>query len=130
MKKQLQQTKEFHEVYECIIQESPQFPKKDIQKLREKLIAEELEEFRKANENEDMVEATDALVDLLYVVYGAAISYGLEDVLEAAFDEVHESNMSKLDADGNPILREDGKILKGENYFSPDLESIIEKHQD
>jgi len=129
MEKQLQQTKEFHEVYECLIQESPQFPQKDTQKLREKLIAEELEEFRQANENEDMVEATDALVDLLYVVYGAAISYGLEDVLEAAFDEVHESNMSKLDADGNPILREDGKILKGGNYFPPDLESIIEKHQ-
>jgi predicted HAD superfamily Cof-like phosphohydrolase len=130
MEKQLQQRKEFNEVYGCLTQESPQFPKKDIQELQEKLIAEELEEFRQANENEDMVEATDALVDLLYVVYGAAISYGLEDVLEAAFDEVHESNMSKLDEDGNPILREDGKILKGENYFPPDLKSIIEKHQD
>ena len=125
MKKQLQQVTEFHDTFDHPINPEASIPSEKVQQLREELIREELEEFKEANESEDIVAAADALTDLLYVVYGAAICYGLQDVLEDCFEEVHSSNMSKADKEGNPIVREDGKILKGENYFQPNLEEII-----
>ena len=91
--------------------------------LRLDLITEELDELSVAIDNDDLVEIADALTDLLYVVYGAGHAYGID--LDECFDEVHRSNMSKLGEDGKPIYREDGKVLKGPDYFTPDLESIL-----
>jgi predicted HAD superfamily Cof-like phosphohydrolase len=94
-----------------------------VAELRYELIREELEEMREALDNKDLIGIADALTDLLYVVYGAGHSFGLD--LDACFNEVHRSNMSKLGADGKPIYREDGKVLKGENYSPPDLEKTL-----
>ncbi len=94
-----------------------------VAELRYELIREELEEMREALDSKDMVGIADALSDLLYVVYGAGHSFGIN--LDACFNEVHRSNMSKLGADGKPIYREDGKVLKGPDYSEPDLKKIL-----
>ena len=100
------------------------FPSKEIVSLRNELIEEELQELRvSSNIAFDLVEVADALTDLLYVVYGAGHAYGID--LDKCFDEVHRSNMSKLGLDGKPIYRDDGKVLKGPNFFQPDLNNII-----
>jgi len=91
--------------------------------LRYELIREELEELKQAMDDRDIIEVADALTDLLYVVYGAGHSFGID--LDKCFKEVHNSNMSKLGEDGKPIYREDGKVLKGPNYWSPDLKKIL-----
>jgi predicted HAD superfamily Cof-like phosphohydrolase len=101
-----------------------EFPSKDICKLRVELIAEELGELKEAIRDKDIVEVADALTDLLYVVYGAGHAFGID--LDKCFNEVHRSNMSKLGLDGKPIYREDGKVLKGQNYFDPDLITIVQ----
>jgi predicted HAD superfamily Cof-like phosphohydrolase len=130
MKKQLKQTKEFNKTFGHITgDEDLSFPPEKIQKLQEKLIAEELEEFKQAQKNEDLVEVADSLVDLIYVVMGAAHHYGMSELLEECFDEIHESNMSKADENGEPVIKDDGKVLKGDGYFEPDLTSIIEKYK-
>lgn len=103
---------------------NPEFPDEKVQKLRISLIEEELEELKEAIENKDIVEVADALTDILYVTYGAGAAFGID--LDKCFEEVHNSNMSKLDRDGRPIYREDGKILKGPDYFEPNLEKIVE----
>ena len=102
---------------------NPEFPDEKVQKLRISLIEEELEELKEAIENKDVVEVADALTDILYVTYGAGAAFGID--LDKCFEEVHNSNMSKLDRDGRPIYREDGKILKGPDYFEPNLEKIV-----
>ena len=101
----------------------PEFPDEKVQKLRISLIEEELEELKEAIENKDIVEVADALTDILYVTYGAGAAFGID--LDKCFEEVHNSNMSKLDRNGRPIYREDGKILKGPDYFEPNLEKIV-----
>jgi predicted HAD superfamily Cof-like phosphohydrolase len=94
------------------------------------LIAEELEELQEALKNNDIVETLDALIDLQYVLDGAFLSFGLHDVKEIAFAEVHRSNMSKLGEDGKPIRREsDGKVMKGPNYFVPDMSQFIKSEE-
>ena len=103
---------------------NPEFPDEKVQKLRISLIEEELEELKEAMRKEDMVGVADALTDILYVTYGAGAAFGID--LDKCFEEVHNSNMSKLDRDGRPIYREDGKILKGPDYFEPNLEKIVE----
>lgn len=129
MDKQLEQTKEFNQTFGHITgDENLDFPSEKIQQLQEKLIAEELEEFKEAQKAEDLVEVADSLVDLLYVVMGAAHHYGMDKILEKCFDEVHASNMSKTDENGEPVVNDDGKVLKGDNHFKPDLQSIIEEH--
>lgn len=129
MDKQLQQTREFNKTFGHITgDEDLSFPTEKMQKLQEKLIAEELEEFKEAQEKEDLVKVADSLVDLIYVVMGAAHHYGMDGILEECFDEVHESNMSKADENGEAIINDDGKVLKGDNHFEPDLASIIKKH--
>ena len=95
-----------------------------VAELRYELIREELEEMREALDSKDLIGIADALTDLLYVVYGAGHSFGLN--LDACFEEVHRSNKSKLGADGKPIYREDGKVMKGENYSSPDLKKTLQ----
>lgn len=101
----------------------PGFPSLNVQALRIDLISEEFKELVDAIATKDLVEVADALTDLLYVVYGAGHAFGID--LDSCFDEVHGSNMSKLGEDGRPIYREDGKVLKGPNYFPPDLEEIL-----
>jgi len=102
---------------------NPEFPVEKVQKLRISLIEEELEELKEAMEKKDVVGVADALTDILYVTYGAGAAFGID--LDKCFEEVHNSNMSKLDRDGRPIYREDGKILKGPDYFEPNLEKIV-----
>ena len=102
----------------------PTLRDRETQDLRVDLIAEELEELELALSNNDIIEAADALTDLLYVIYGAGHAFGID--LDECYHEVHRSNMSKLGADGKPIYREDGKILKGPNFRAPDLRRFCE----
>ena len=101
----------------------PVFPEEHIQRLRIDLIEEELDELHLGIDNQDIVEVADALTDLLYVVYGAGHALGID--LDECFQEVHQSNMSKLGEDGRVIKREDGKVLKPDTYFPPDLKSVL-----
>lgn len=94
--------------------------------LRYKLMREENEEYLEAAQNGDMVEIADALGDMLYILCGTILTHGLEDKMEAVFREIQESNMSKLGEDGKPIYREDGKVLKGNRYFKPNISAILE----
>jgi predicted HAD superfamily Cof-like phosphohydrolase len=107
------------------VKDKPEWPDAETMDLRIDLIAEELEEFKDAIISADgtLVDVADALSDLLYVVYGAGHSFGID--LDKCFTEVHRSNMSKLDEDGNPIYREDGKVLKGPNFTEPNLKEIV-----
>jgi len=114
---------DFMEAFGQDILEEPQLPGLDIEDLRVELIEEELQELKEALKTRDIVEVADALTDLLYVIYGAGHSFGID--LNDCFDEVHRSNMSKLGEDGRPIYREDGKVLKGPDYWPPDLESVL-----
>lgn len=93
--------------------------------LRYKLMREENEEYLEAANNNDMVEVADALGDLLYILCGTIIEHGLQHKIEEVFEEIQRSNMSKLGADGEPIYREDGKVLKGPNYFKPNIAAIL-----
>ena len=99
------------------------FPENKIVQLRIDLIEEELNELKEAVKNNDIVEVADALTDILYVTYGAGHSFGVD--LDKCFDEVQRSNMSKLGVDGKPIYNEFGKVMKGPDYFAPDLKKII-----
>ena len=105
------------------VRKSIGWPGSEVAELRIDLIDEELNELREATEKQDLVGIADALTDLLYVVYGSGHAYGID--LDACFQEVHRSNLSKLDENSQPIYREDGKVLKGPEYSPPDLESII-----
>ena len=95
--------------------------------LRYKLMREENEEYLDAAMNGDIVEVADALGDQLYILCGTLLKHGLQDKIAEVFQEIQRSNMSKLGADGQPIYREDGKVMKGENYFRPNIKSILEK---
>ena len=95
--------------------------------LRYNLIKEENEEYLEACKNGDIVEIADALGDQLYILFGTILKHGLEHKIEEVYDEIHRSNMSKLDENGDPIFREDGKILKSNLYFKPDIKKILEK---
>ena len=99
------------------------FPEKKIQNLRVSLIDEELKELKQAIKDKDLKEVADALTDILYVTYGAGHAFGID--LDKCFDEVQNSNMSKLDENGKPIYNESGKVMKGPNYFKPDLSKFI-----
>ncbi|MCR9154054.1 MAG: nucleoside triphosphate pyrophosphohydrolase family protein [Bacteroidetes bacterium] len=94
--------------------------------LRYKLMREENEEYLEAAQNGDLVEIADALGDMLYILCGTILSHGLQDKIEEVFEEIQRSNMSKLDKDGAPIYREDGKVLKSDLYFKPNIKSILE----
>jgi predicted HAD superfamily Cof-like phosphohydrolase len=95
--------------------------------LRYKLMREENEEYLEAANDNDLVEVADALGDMLYILCGTIIEHGLQHKIEEVFEEIQRSNMSKLGNDGEPIYREDGKVLKGPNYFKPNIKSILDK---
>ena len=105
------------------IREKAGFPDKKITSLRYDLIKEELEELKEALDNKDIKEVADALTDILYVTYGAGLAFGIN--LDKCFEEVQNSNMSKLGIDGKPIFNDKGKVLKGPNYFKPNLEKFV-----
>ena len=114
---------DFMEAFGQDVQFEPTWPDFNTRELRLELIQEELEELSDAVADRDMIQIADALTDLLYVVYGAGHTFGLD--LDECFQEVHRSNMSKLGENGRPIHREDGKVMKGPGYFEPDLEGIL-----
>ena len=116
--------KTFMNTYGQDVKEQASFPDDKIVQLRVDLIEEELNELKEAIENNDIVEVADALTDILYVTYGAGHSFGVD--LDECFDEVQRSNMSKLGEYGNPIYNDSGKVMKGPNYFAPNLKKIIE----
>ena len=105
------------------VKKEPSFSTDKINKLRIDLINEELEELKEAIKNKDLLEVADALTDILYVTYGAGHAFGID--LDKCFNEVQNSNMSKLDEDGNPIYNDSGKVMKGPNYFKPNLLKFI-----
>ena len=105
------------------VKTKPSFSTDKINKLRLDLIKEELSELTEALKNKDLLEVADALTDILYVTYGAGHAFGIN--LDQCFDEVQNSNMSKLDENGKPIYNEDGKVMKGPNYFKPDLYKFV-----
>ena len=105
------------------VKTKPEFPSEKIVKLRYGLIKEELEEFEQALKDKNLTEVADSLTDILYVTYGAGVAFGID--LDKCFDEVQRSNMSKLGEDGKPIYNDKGKVMKGPNYFQPDLSKFI-----
>jgi len=123
----INKVKEFHEAFGIQNNEAPTtaLSKEEIQ-LRHDLIKKENEEYLEAALNGDIVEIADALGDQLYILCGTMLKHGLQHKMEEVFDEIQRSNMSKLGADGKPIHREDGKVMKGPNYFKPDIKSILE----
>jgi len=126
IKKPIDAVIQFHEVYGLGIENKPisDLPKKIID-LRYNLMKEENEEYLQAAKENDLVEIGDALGDMLYILCGTIISHGFQDKMESIFDEIQRSNMSKLGEDGKPIYREDGKVMKGPNYFKPNLTKIL-----
>ena len=115
--------KNFMETYSQEIKKKSEFPDNKIVQLRIDLIQEELDELKEAIKKNDIVEVADALTDILYVTYGAGHSFGID--LDQCFGEVQRSNMSKLDVDGTPIYNENGKVMKGPNYFKPELKQYL-----
>lgn len=99
----------------------------DTNMLRFNLMDEENKEYLEATENNDLVEVADALGDMLYILCGTILEHGMQHKIEEVFNEIQRSNMSKLGADGKPIYREDGKVLKGPNYFRPNIQEILDK---
>ncbi len=128
MKNKIAAVHDFHEAFGLGIQNAPT-ARLDTNRnlLRYKLMREENEEYLDAANNQDLVEVADALGDMLYILCGTIIEHGMQHKIEEVFNEIQKSNMSKLGADGKPIYREDGKVLKGPNYFKPDIKSILDK---
>lgn len=127
MRKQIKHVKKFHESFGIDNQLSPNANiSEKTYKLRYKLMQEENNEYLDACKNGDLNEIADALGDMMYILCGTILSHGLQDKIELIFEEIQKSNMSKLDKNGNPIYREDGKILKSENYFKPNISKILD----
>lgn len=128
MKNKLKAVEDFHKAFGLGVNESPianLSPQK--LKLRHDLMSEENDEYLEAAQNSDLVEVADALGDMLYILCGTILEHGMQYKIEAIFNEIQRSNMSKLGADGNPIYREDGKVMKGPDYFKPNILSILDK---
>jgi len=118
-----EKVKKFMETFGQEIKEKTEFPNEKITSLRHDLIKEELDELKEAIDNKDIKEVADALTDILYVTYGAGHAFGIN--LDKCFEEVQSSNMSKLGSDGKPIYNDKGKVMKGPNYFKPDLNKFV-----
>ena len=115
--------KKFMKTFGQEVKEKAEFPSDKITSLRYDLISEELSEFKEAINNKDIKEVADALTDILYVTYGAGHAFGIN--LDKCFEEVQNSNMSKLGEDGKPIYNDKGKVMKGPNYFKPNLSKFV-----
>lgn len=118
---------EFHEVFKIGNADEVKLIDERDYTLRYNLIKEENEEYLEACKNGDIIEIADALGDQLYILFGTILKHGLQHKIEEVYDEIHRSNMSKLDENGLPIFREDGKILKSNLYFRPDIKKILDK---
>ena len=118
-----EKVKKFMQTFGQDVKTKPSFPDNKIVNLRNSLIEEELSELKDAVKNNDITEVADALTDILYVTYGAGHAYGID--LDKCFDEVQNSNMSKLGDDGKPIYNESGKVMKGPNYYKPNLKKFL-----
>lgn len=129
MIKQIKQVEEFNKSFNIEVQTNPILVDLKTQELRVNLLKEEIEEYAIANSSGDMVEVVDAAADILYLAFGLVIQHGLQDIIEDVFNAVHSSNMSKLDESGRPIFREDGKVMKGPDFFTPtrSIELSLEK---
>ena len=128
MKNKLKAVEIFHNAFGITNRETPiAFTNKKEIKLRFDLMTEENEEYLEAAKKNDLVEVADALGDMLYILCGTMLSHGMQHKIEAVFNEIQRSNMSKLGANGKPIYREDGKVMKGPNYFKPNIKTILEQ---
>lgn len=126
IKKEIAAVQEFHEAFGLEIQHQPTVALDEkVIDLRYNLMKEENEEYLEAAQAGDLLEVADALGDMLYILCGTIISHGFQDKIEAVFDEIQRSNMSKLGTDGKPIYREDGKVMKGPNYFKPNIAGLL-----
>ncbi|MDT0559189.1 nucleoside triphosphate pyrophosphohydrolase family protein [Ichthyenterobacterium sp. W332] len=127
MQDKINAVKAFHTAFKIGYKDTPKADLGlDKNMLRYKLMREENEEYLEAANDNDLVEVADALGDMLYILCGTIIEHGLQHKIEEVFEEIQRSNMSKLGEDGEPIYREDGKVLKGPNYFKPNIASILE----
>lgn len=123
----INKVKEFHETFGLEFHEQPTVEVSErIVDLRHRLMEEENNEYLEACQAGDLTQIADALGDKMYILFGTIIAHGLQYKIEEVFDEIHRSNMSKLDENGKPIYREDGKIMKSNKYFLPDIKSILE----
>lgn len=128
MKKRIAAVTEFHTAFKLNMNQKPIANiGEERNMLRFNLMKEENEEYLEAAQENDLVEVADALGDMLYILCGTIIEHGMQDKIEEVFDEIQRSNMSKLGEDGKPIYREDGKVLKGPNYFKPNIAEILER---
>lgn len=128
MKDKISAVEAFHNAFGITNRETPiAFTNDKEIKLRFDLMAEENEEYLEAAKNNDLIEVADALGDMLYILCGTMLSHGMQHKIETIFNEIQKSNMSKLGADQKPIYREDGKVMKGPNYFKPNIKAILEK---
>ncbi len=118
---------EFHEVFQIGNGARPSLITEKDYELRFNLLKEENEEYMEACKRGDLVEIADALGDQLYILFGTILKHGLQHKIEEVFDEIHKSNMSKLDEQGKPIFREDGKVLKSTLYFRPDIKKVLDQ---
>jgi predicted HAD superfamily Cof-like phosphohydrolase len=126
IKKPIEAVKKFHEVYQLGYRETPKANLGEAKNtLRFELMREENQEYLEAANSNNLVEVADALGDMLYILCGTIIEHGMQHKIEEVFDEIQRSNMSKLGEDGKPIYREDGKVMKGPNYFKPSFEAIL-----
>lgn len=123
----IKSVEEFHTIFKIGNSDNVQLISERDYTLRYNLIKEENEEYLEACKNGDMTEIADALGDQLYILFGTILKHGLQHKIEEVYDEIHRSNMSKLDENGLPIFREDGKILKSNLYFKPEIKKILDK---
>ncbi|HQQ94230.1 MAG TPA: nucleoside triphosphate pyrophosphohydrolase family protein [Bacteroidia bacterium] len=127
LRDKIKSVEEFHTVFRIGNADKIQLLDEKDYMLRYNLIKEENEEYLEACKKGDIVEVADALGDQLYILFGTILKHGLEHKIEEIYDEIHRSNMSKLDEKGQPIFREDGKVLKSSNYFKPDIRRILDE---
>lgn len=124
---QIKKVEDFHKSFKSPIGDKPQLLTEERSQLRAKLILEETQEYLEACEKNDLVGIADALGDQLYILCGTIVEHGLQDYMVSVFNEIHKSNMSKLGPDGQPIFREDGKILKGASYKAPKIKNVLKR---
>ena len=128
IKEELKHVEDFHNAFGLGVAKKPTIDlSQETIKLRFNLMKEENEEYYEAASKNDMVEVADALGDMLYILCGTIITHGFQNKIEEVFDEIQRSNMSKLGTNGKPIYRNDGKVMKGPNYFKPNIEAILKK---